>query len=122
METLTPLNNNEIPETEIENNVVDELTYNQQRAKKWADYQKAYQLKYRKEYYEKNKDKMIENALKWNKEHLDKQKEIHRTWYKAHRDVILEKQRAKSKSKRPEQLTSEPSPCPFSVALPTMTI
>jgi len=122
METLTPLNTIETPETEIENIVVDELTYNQQRAKKWSEYQKNYQSKYRKEYYEKNKDKMIDNALKWNKEHLDKQKEIHKAWYKAHRDVILEKQRAKTKLKTPKQFTGEPSPCPLSVALPTMAV
>jgi hypothetical protein len=122
MEILTPLNTNETPETELENNIVDELTYNQQRAKKWAEYQKNYHSNYRKQYYEKNKDKMIENALNWNKVHLDKQKEIHKKWYQAHRDVILEKQRAKSKSKTPQNLTGEPSPCPFSVALPTMPI
>lgn len=119
MEILTPLNTNETPETEIENN---ELTYNQQRAKKWADYQKEYQSKYRKGYYEKNRDKMIENALNWNKAHLDKQKEIHKTWYKAHRETILEKQREKRKLKIPQNLTSEPSFSSFSVALPTMPV
>jgi hypothetical protein len=85
MEISTPLNT-----------ITDELTYNQRRALKWKDYQSAY----RKEYYQRNKEKMIENALKWNKENADKQKKIHRVWLDANRDVVLEKQRQKAKAKR----------------------
>ena len=103
MENLTPLD-----ETILGNIVEEELTYNQQRAKKWADYQKAYQSNYRKEYYETNKEKMIENALKWNKDNSDKQKEIHKKWYQSHREIILEKQRARKKSKEIALIVEDP--------------